>query len=226
MEKLKRLREERNLSQVKLAARADLNPATVNQIERGMRNPSPGTLRKLADALEVSLYELLEEDSPKGERRSSLEPSFNDVIAEERRSPYLEAWKRYIARRALTWLHQARDEKSPFFADWKVAIRYVREVTGEAFTIMHVVAKEIQPAIEREAPSLEWQVREYEELLNAIQSMEPVLEELHAREEAVTARAGVEEAEQREIERTRAEADRLARERREAFEVLQGRIGA
>jgi transcriptional regulator with XRE-family HTH domain len=65
MEKLTRLREERGLSQVKLAARADLNPATVNQIERGMRNASLGTLRKLADALDVSLYELLEEEVPK-----------------------------------------------------------------------------------------------------------------------------------------------------------------
>jgi transcriptional regulator with XRE-family HTH domain len=65
MEKLKRLREASGLSQVKLAARADLNPATVNQIERGMRDASPGTLRKLADALGVSLYELMEEEAPK-----------------------------------------------------------------------------------------------------------------------------------------------------------------
>jgi transcriptional regulator with XRE-family HTH domain len=60
MEQLKRLREERGLSQVKLAARADLNPATVNQIERGARNASPGTLRKLAEALGVSLVDLIE----------------------------------------------------------------------------------------------------------------------------------------------------------------------
>lgn len=62
MKNLKWLREQRELSQVKLAARADLNPATVNQIERGMRDASPGTLRKLADALGVSLYELMEEE--------------------------------------------------------------------------------------------------------------------------------------------------------------------
>jgi transcriptional regulator with XRE-family HTH domain len=65
MEQLKRLREERGLSQVKLAARADLNPATVNQIERGAREASPATLRKLAAALGIRLYDLLEEDSPK-----------------------------------------------------------------------------------------------------------------------------------------------------------------
>ncbi len=73
MEKLKQLREERGLSQVKLAARADLNPATVNQIERGMRDASPGTLRKLADALDVSLVELLETDSPKAQTPPPLE---------------------------------------------------------------------------------------------------------------------------------------------------------
>ncbi len=73
MEKLKQLREERGLSQVKLAARADLNPATVNQIERGMRDASPGTLRKLADALEVSLYDLLEEEAPKAHAPLQLE---------------------------------------------------------------------------------------------------------------------------------------------------------
>ncbi len=66
MEQLKRWREARGLSQTKLAARADVNPATVNQIEGGKRAASPGTLHKLADALDVSLYELLEgEPSPK-----------------------------------------------------------------------------------------------------------------------------------------------------------------
>lgn len=84
MEKLRRLREERGLSQVKLAARADVNPATVNQIERGKREPSPATLRKLAEALDVGIVDLLEDVSPKASGRSSLEPSFNDVLEGER----------------------------------------------------------------------------------------------------------------------------------------------
>lgn len=65
MERLKRLRTEKGLSQARLAARAELDPSTVNQIERGAREASPSTLRKLADALEVSLYELMEEEAPK-----------------------------------------------------------------------------------------------------------------------------------------------------------------
>ncbi len=92
MEKLKRLREERGLSQVKLAARADLNPATVNQIERGMRDASPGTLRKLADALEVSLYELMEEEAPKVEAPPSPElPKEGDAGVAA-----LAAWSEYL----------------------------------------------------------------------------------------------------------------------------------
>ena len=96
MEKLKRLREERNLSQVKLAARADLNPATVNQIERGMRNASPGTLHKLADALGVSLYELLEDDSPKGQA-----PLWSDNPPAERRP---STFGKFIVSAADKWI--------------------------------------------------------------------------------------------------------------------------
>ena len=86
MEQLKRWREARGLSQTKLAARADVNPATVNQIEGGKRTASPATLHKLADALDVSLYELLEgEPSPKAPRRSSPEPSLLSELEGERR---------------------------------------------------------------------------------------------------------------------------------------------
>src|SRR4028118_231531 len=86
MEQLKRGREARGLSQTKLAARADVNPATVNQIEGGKRTASPATLHKLAVALDVSLYGLLEgEPSSKAPRRSSLELSLVNGGREEDR---------------------------------------------------------------------------------------------------------------------------------------------
>src|SRR5829696_2161787 len=67
METLQRLRTEKGLSQARLAARAELDPSTVNQIERGAREASPATLRKLADALDVSIAGLLEDTSPKAQ---------------------------------------------------------------------------------------------------------------------------------------------------------------
>jgi transcriptional regulator with XRE-family HTH domain len=87
METLRRLRTEKGLSQARLAARAVLDPSTVNQIERGAREASPATLRKLADALDVSIADLLEDTSPKALRRSSLEPSLLNGLEEERRTP-------------------------------------------------------------------------------------------------------------------------------------------
>lgn len=67
MERLKELRKERGLSQVRLGARAELDPSTVNQLERGVRKPSADTLEKLATALEVDVAELF----PKAEAPES-----------------------------------------------------------------------------------------------------------------------------------------------------------
>lgn len=100
MEQLKKLRAAKGLSQAKLAARAGLDPSTVNQIERGMRNASPGTLRKLADALEVSLYELIEEEVPKAGAPPSPEPE--GFSEEERRylTLLMDSYEGYFSDRS------------------------------------------------------------------------------------------------------------------------------
>ncbi len=56
---LKRLRTESALTQEELAASAGLTTAAVARIERNEANPRPSTLRKLAQALEVSPSELV-----------------------------------------------------------------------------------------------------------------------------------------------------------------------
>src|SRR5215203_2599002 len=107
MEQLKRLREERGLSQVKLAARADLNPATVNQIERGARNASPGTLRKLAEALGVSLVDLIEGNYPKA---PAPQPSLEDAAQSEAFQHALAVLFRGLARRGQGIIEQSLRE--------------------------------------------------------------------------------------------------------------------
>jgi transcriptional regulator with XRE-family HTH domain len=100
------------LSQARLAARAELDPSTVNQIERGAREASPATLRKLADALDVSLADLLEE-SPKGSAPPSPEPSLNDALEEERRSTaFIRVLRAYFWDLRLRWKEQG-DRPSP-----------------------------------------------------------------------------------------------------------------
>ncbi len=104
MDKIRELRIERGLSQARLAARAGVDPSTVNQIERGAREASPTTLRKIAQALDVNLAELLQEaDSPKAQRRSSPEPSLFNGLEDERRLRYLSGWRAFVHRLAGRW---------------------------------------------------------------------------------------------------------------------------
>ena len=58
---VKRLREERKLTQAQLGKRAGVTEAYISMLEGGQRkNPSLPTLRKLARALGVPVTELLE----------------------------------------------------------------------------------------------------------------------------------------------------------------------
>ena len=69
--RLRDLRESRGWSQEQLAEKSDLDPTYIGGIERGRRNPSLVSLAKLAQALKVSLPNLLQVpidpgDKPKG----------------------------------------------------------------------------------------------------------------------------------------------------------------
>ena len=57
--KIRSIREEKGLSQEKLAALADLHRAYVGQIERGEKNMGLKNLEKIAKALKVNIRDLL-----------------------------------------------------------------------------------------------------------------------------------------------------------------------
>jgi transcriptional regulator with XRE-family HTH domain len=54
---IRRLRRRRNLTLADLAGDAGLTPSALSQIERGVTDPSVGTLRRLARALEVPVFQ-------------------------------------------------------------------------------------------------------------------------------------------------------------------------
>lgn len=56
---IRRIREEKGLTQEKLAAEANLHRAYIGQIERGEKNIGLINLEKLAKALAVDIRELL-----------------------------------------------------------------------------------------------------------------------------------------------------------------------
>jgi transcriptional regulator with XRE-family HTH domain len=57
-ELLKRLREERKITQEQLAFDAGITASALSRIERGLNSPRWGTVRQLCRALGVSLVEL------------------------------------------------------------------------------------------------------------------------------------------------------------------------
>ena len=62
---IKRLREERNLSQLELSRRAGMSAAQLCKIERGRSELTASTLRRVADALDVPVSALLGEGEPR-----------------------------------------------------------------------------------------------------------------------------------------------------------------
>lgn len=59
-ERIKKLRNEKVLTQEELARKAGIPYATLMKIENGqVKNPTVGTLKKIADALEVTVDYLL-----------------------------------------------------------------------------------------------------------------------------------------------------------------------
>jgi transcriptional regulator with XRE-family HTH domain len=64
MREVRRLRQEKEWNQAELAFHAGLAPSVISEIETGKRDPSAGTLRKLASALEVDVPELFERADP------------------------------------------------------------------------------------------------------------------------------------------------------------------
>jgi transcriptional regulator with XRE-family HTH domain len=61
--KVRDLRKERDLSQEKFADECGLHRTYIGGVERGERNPTLTTLKRIADALHISLDELLKDIS-------------------------------------------------------------------------------------------------------------------------------------------------------------------
>lgn len=59
--RIKKFREEKDLTQEDVALSTGLNRAYIGYIERGERNPSTETIAKIAKALKVPVYELFKE---------------------------------------------------------------------------------------------------------------------------------------------------------------------
>jgi transcriptional regulator with XRE-family HTH domain len=109
--RLRALRKLRDLTQEELGERARVSGKFVGLIERGVGNPTLEVLARLAEALRVSLSDLLrfEEGRPEGHVRNAARA----FVAQERVAEYLARRPAADAERALRILEAALGEGVP-----------------------------------------------------------------------------------------------------------------
>ena len=61
---IRTVRQRRGLTVTQLAKTAELSPSAISQIENGINEPSLGTLRRIAKALDVPMFAFLADDRP------------------------------------------------------------------------------------------------------------------------------------------------------------------
>ncbi len=126
-----RIRELRNLkgvSQARLAITAGMDPATLNRLEQGKGNPNIKTLEKLAEALSVSVSELLEEEAPKAQAPLSPE-------TQQRRSTSAEGEldiQALVRQRLSRFDREVNDPESTKFKSATLATDWLTDVQNEA----------------------------------------------------------------------------------------------
>jgi len=69
--RIKLLRKQKKLTQAQLAKVVGVDATLINKIEKGHTTSSLNTLNKIAEALNVSIIDLLEEYSQKNDHKSS-----------------------------------------------------------------------------------------------------------------------------------------------------------
>ncbi len=99
MEAVRKLRIDRGWTQRKLAHEARTSQHTIGEIELGLRDPHPTTLRKIAEAFGVSEAELLAEEADMPEAPGEL--PFEH--AQQRDSATIKALRTYFRDLRLRW---------------------------------------------------------------------------------------------------------------------------
>ena len=96
---VRRIRQEREMTQENLAFEAELDLTYVGGIERGKRNPSLLVLARIAEALSVHLTKLLAEQFLRGLARARVSGRRDRRDHASSRAPYTVRWRLFRAAR-------------------------------------------------------------------------------------------------------------------------------
>lgn len=173
---------------------------------------------------EAGLRQFIEESeiSPKAPAPPSLEPTFNDVLAEDRRFDELNRWIDYAELRAGAWEEQAEREQSPFFDHWQIAVEWDSEVSKEAFALMQIIEQDLWPFADGQ-PLDAAQVRQVERVTTAVDRLWAASRKVNSRALAAVAHMGKAVRDMAPISRARRAAEERAEKQRAATEDIKRR---
>ena len=77
---IKQFRKSRHIKQADLAAKCDITPAYLSQIEKGQKSPRPDVLQSIANALETSVQALQLLSFTDLDIRDDRKQLFNDLM--------------------------------------------------------------------------------------------------------------------------------------------------
>src|SRR5215217_3845043 len=146
-----------------LAEKAEVAKGTVLRAEHG-EDVRPSSGRRIARALGVEIPDLIPEKpgaaDPKEARRSSLEPSFNDVLEGERRKDVYLPWLEFANRYADRWHEKARQgrlDRGAYY-EWKETLHDLSATTRR---LEEEEEQDLSPEQRRELEDdlIMWQVR-------------------------------------------------------------------
>lgn len=92
---IKFFRFRRDFSQADLAEKADMSITFLSNIERGVKFPKPEVLSRIAQALDVAVYELLK-DSPVPDDHREVVNRLSEDITKNVNLAMAEIFKRYL----------------------------------------------------------------------------------------------------------------------------------
>lgn len=78
--RIRYFRKLKGWSQETLALQADMNPAFLGHLERGLKSPTVKTLEKIASALDISLSELVSEPQSISDEKEALLAELQDLL--------------------------------------------------------------------------------------------------------------------------------------------------
>jgi len=126
-ERVRRLRKDKDWTQVALAYNADRAPSVVSQVETGKREPELSTIKALAEALDVDWrYLLLGDQLPKAPSRPSPAAP-EEVPIEERLLSYTRSQKLQVERMRERW-EEATEQNTFSYEAWNEAAEITVEI--------------------------------------------------------------------------------------------------